>query len=379
VFRLDGHMALANSLALKAAGVDADSPDVPGGELVRYADGRPTGLLKDNAMNPVYAAVPPAPDARRDRQLRAALEYLAANGVTTVHDMSNFDSLAVFRRAHARDALTVRIYAAVPLAEWQDLATTGALKGFMDGSLGSHTAAMLEPFSDAPDDRGMLINAVDDMRKWVTEADAAGLHVAVHAIGDSAIRDLLDIFLDAAVTNGARDRRFRMEHAQHIHPDDLPRFAAQDIIASMQPYHAIDDGRWAERVIGPERIATTYAFRSLLDDGAQVAFGSDWFVAPASVIQGIHAAVTRRTIDGAYPEGWVPEQKVSVEEALRAYTVAGAYASYDEDNRGRLKAGMLADFVVLDRDLTAIDVDDIRGTKVLRTVVGGRSVFEAER
>ncbi len=391
VFRLDGHMALANSLALAAGGVDADSPDVPGGEIVRDADGRPTGLLKDNAMNAVFAAVPPPPAARRDRQLRAALEYLAANGVTTVHDMGNFDNLAVFRRAHAGDELTVRIYAAVPLAEWEalvadversgrgdEMLTTGILKGFMDGSLGSHTAAMLEPFSDAPDDRGMLINPVDDMRTWVTGADAVGLHVAVHAIGDSAIRDLLDIFHDAAESNGPRDRRFRMEHAQHIHPDDLPRFAAQDIIASMQPYHAIDDGRWADRVIGPERAATTYAFRSLLDSGARVAFGSDWYVAPASVIEGIHAAVTRRTIDGAHPEGWVPGQKVTVEEALRAYTVAGAYASYDEDNRGRLKAGMLADFVVLDRDLTAIDADDIRGTRVLRTVVGGRSVFEAD-
>jgi predicted amidohydrolase YtcJ len=390
VFRLDGHMALANSLALTAAGVDADTPDIPGGEIVRDADGRPTGLLKDNAMNPVFSAVPPPPDARRDRQLRAALDYLAKNGVTTVHDMGNFGNLAVFRRAQARDALTVRIYAAVPLAEWQDLAddvarngrgdemlTTGFLKGFMDGSLGSHTAAMLEPFTDAPDDRGMLINRVDDMRAWVTGADAAGLHVAVHAIGDSAIRDLLDIFLDAAETNGPRDRRFRMEHAQHIHPDDLHRFAAQDIIASMQPYHAIDDGRWAERVIGPERSATTYAFRSLIDSGARVAFGSDWYVAPASVIEGIHAAVTRRTLDRAHPEGWVPEQKITVEEALRAYTVAGAYASYDEDNRGRLKAGMLADFVVLDRDLTSIDTDAIRGTRILRTVVGGRSVFEA--
>ncbi|MCH9694164.1 MAG: amidohydrolase [Gammaproteobacteria bacterium] len=390
VFRLDGHMALGNSLALKAAGVDADSPDILGGEIVRNADGRPTGLLKDNAMNPVYAALPPVPDARRDRQLRVALEYLAANGVTTVHDMGNFENLAVFRRAHTRGELTARIYAAVPLAEWQDLAndvakngrgdemlTTGVLKGFMDGSLGSHTAAMLEPFTDAPDDRGMLINEVDDMRTWVTGADAAGLHVVVHAIGDSAIRDLLDVFLDVAETNEARDRRFRMEHAQHIHPDDLSRFAAQDIIASMQPYHAIDDGRWAERVIGAERAATTYAFASLLDDGARVAFGSDWFVAPASVIDGIHAAVTRRTLDGRNPEGWVPEQKITVEVALRAYTIAGAYASYDEDNRGMLKTGMLADFVVLDRDLTDIDVDDIRGTSVLRTVVGGRSVFEA--
>ena len=209
-------------------------------------------------------------------------------------------------------------------------------------------------------------------------ADAAGLQLNIHAIGDKAIRDLLDIFHDVAQQNGDRDRRFRMEHAQHIHPNELPRFAAQDIIASMQPYHAIDDGRWAERVIGPERARTTYAFRSLIDSGARVAFGSDWYVAPASPILGIHAAVTRQTIDGANPDGWVPEQKVTVEEALRAYTVEGAYASYDEDNRGQLKSGMLADFVVLDRDLTAINASEIKDTQVLRTVVGGRTVYDAE-
>ena len=390
VQRLDGHMALANSLALSLAGVDADSPDVPGGEIVRDADGRLTGVLKDNAMAPVYAAVPQASSARRDRQLQVALAYLAENGVTTVHDMGNFASIEVFRRAHEREALTVRIYAAVPLAQWQELAadvtangngdewlTTGVLKGFMDGSLGSHTAAMLEPFSDEPDDRGMLINSLDDMRTWVQGADAAGLHVVVHAIGDKAIRDLLDIYLEVVDENGARDRRFRMEHAQHIHPEDLPRFEAQEIIASMQPYHAIDDGRWAERVIGPERAETTYAFRSLIDSGARLAFGSDWFVAPASPIQGIYAAVTRQTLDGAHPGGWVPEQKVTVQEALRAYTVEGAYASYDEDNRGRLKPGMLADFVVLDRDLTAINAEDIAATQVLRTVVGGRTVHHS--
>jgi predicted amidohydrolase YtcJ len=340
-------------------------------------------------MAPVYSAVPPASEARRDRQLRAALGYLAENGVTTVHDMGSFDSVEVFRRAHEREALTVRIYAAVPLAQWQELEadisangrgdewlTMGVLKGFMDGSLGSHTAAMLEPFSDEPDDRGMLINSLDDMRTWIQGADAAELHVVVHAIGDKAIRDLLDIYLDVVDENGARDRRFRMEHAQHIHPEDLPRFEAQEIIASMQPYHAIDDGRWAERVIGPERAGTTYAFRSLIDSGARLAFGSDWFVAPASPILGIHAAVTRQTLGGAHPGGWVPEQKITVEEALRAYTVEGAYASYDEDNRGRLKPGMLADFVVLDRDLTAIDAEDITATQVLRTVVGGRTVYQ---
>ena len=389
VFRLDGHMALANSLALSKAGIDADSPDIAGGEIVRDDDGRPTGVLKDNAMTPVMAAMPPTSDARRDRQFVAAQRYLASNGVTTVHSMGTFQELAIFRRAHDNDAMTVRIYAAVPLSEWRELKAdvekngrgdewlaTGVLKGFMDGSLGSHTAAMLEPFTDAPDDRGMLINTLDDMESWIGGADAAGLHVVVHAIGDSAIRDLLDVYDDVVAANGARDRRFRMEHAQHIHPEDVQRFAIQNVIASMQPYHAIDDGRWAERVIGAERAKTTYAFRSLLDSGARVAFGSDWYVAPASVIQGIDAAVNRRTLDGANPDGWVPGEKITVEEALRAYTVEGAYAAYDENDRGRLAAGLLADFVVLDRDITEIDSDEIAKAQVLRTVVGGRTVFE---
>jgi hypothetical protein len=204
------------------------------------------------------------------------------------------------------------------------------------------------------------------------------LHVVVHAIGDRAIRNLLDIYLEVAQENGTRDRRFRMEHAQHIHSDDLERFAGQDVIASMQPYHAIDDGRWADRVIGPERAKTTYAFRSLIESGARVCFGSDWFVAPADPLAGIYAAVTRRTLDGAHPDGWVPAQKISVEQALRAYTVEGAYASYEEDRKGRLKPGMLADFVLLDRDITAIPPEDIRDARVLKTVVGGRVVYSAD-
>lgn len=391
IIRLDGHMALANSLALSAAGVDADTPDVEGGEIVRFADDRPTGILKDNAMNLVLSVLPEASEDKLDRDARAAMRYFAENGVTSVHDMANFRSLETYRRLKSRDQLRVRIYSSVPLSEWESLREdieangrgdhwlkTGGLKGFMDGALGSHTAAFLEPFTDTPDDSGFLINTLDDMRRWISDADAAGLHVIVHAIGDSAIRDLLDIYLDVTEQNGARDRRFRIEHAQHIHPDDIPRFAVQDVIASMQPYHAIDDGRWAERVIGPERIKTTYAFRSLIDSGARVAFGSDWFVAPATPIEGIYAAVTRRTLDDANPDGWVPEQRVTVEQALRAYTYEAAYASYEEDIKGILKPGMLADFVIIDRDLTAIPAEEIREARVLRTVVGGRTMFARE-
>jgi predicted amidohydrolase YtcJ len=388
VYRLDGHMALANSAALALSGVDADSADIDGGTIVRYEDGRPTGLLKDNAMMMVEEAIPEAAAAKLDREARAAMEHVAGNGVTSVHDMAGWQSLATYRRAQGRGEMLTRIYSVVPLRDWEKLRDEvaakgtgdewlriGGLKGFMDGSLGSHTAAMLEPFTDEPEDKGFLINDLDDMRDWVTGADAAGLQVMVHAIGDSAIRDLLDVFLDAVETNGERDRRFRMEHAQHIAPEDVERFAVQKIIASMQPYHAIDDGRWAEEVIGPERAKTTYAFRSLIDAGATVTFGSDWSVAPATPIEGIYAAVTRQTLDGANPGGWVPEQIVTVEQSLHAYTTAAAYSSFEEDIKGMLKPGMLADFVLLDRDLTQIDPEKIRDTEILRTVVGGEVVY----
>ncbi len=389
--RLDGHMALANSRALELAGVDADTPDMAGGEIVRDETGRPTGILKDNAMSLVESAVPAANAAKLDREIDAAMRYVAANGVTSVHDMAGWDSLKAYRRARENESLITRIYSVMPLSDWERLEEEvaeqgrgdawlrwGGLKGFMDGSLGSHTAAFFEPFTDAPDESGFLINELDDMQRWIDGADQAGLHVMVHAIGDRAIRNLLDIYLDVAEKNGPRDRRFRIEHAQHIHPDDIKRFAVQKVIASMQPYHAIDDGRWADKVIGAERAKTTYAFRSLLSNKARVAFGSDWFVAPATPLEGIYAAVTRRTLDGAHPGGWVPEQKITVEQALRAYTVEAAYASFEEDIKGKLKTGMLADFVLLDRDITTIPPEEIRETQVLKTVVGGRVVFSRE-
>jgi predicted amidohydrolase YtcJ len=391
VYRLDGHMALANSVALELAGVDAQTPDIDGGEIVRDADGLPTGLLKDNAMSWVNNTVPPSGEARLDREVQAAMRYVASNGVTSVHDMAGFESLAAYRRAKNRGEMTTRIYSVVPLQQWQRLRDEvaangsgdewlriGGLKDFMDGSLGSHTAAFFEPYTDAPDDRGFMVNEPDDLRERIVGADDAGLHVIVHAIGDRAIRDLLDIYRDVADQHDPRDRRFRIEHAQHIHPEDISRFASQGVIAAMQPYHAIDDGRWAEKVIGPERAQTTYAFRSLIHGGAHVAFGSDWYVAPATPLEGIYAAVTRRTLDGQHPEGWVPEQKITVEEALRAYTYEAAYASFEEDIKGTLQHGMLADFVLIDRDLTAIPPGEIRDARVLRTVVGGKVVYTAD-
>lgn len=390
VTRLDLHMGLANSIALDLAGINSATPDVEGGTIVRDRNGNPTGILKDNAMSLMQAAIPPPGDAQLDRAVEAASRHVASNGVTTVHDMDGWHSLAACRRARSGGRLLTRIYSVVPLADWSrlrdevseggrgdDWIRIGGLKGFMDGSLGSHTAAFFEPFNDTPGDRGFLINDVDDIESWVAGADNARLHVMVHAIGDRAIRSLLDIYSDVAQAHPDRDRRFRIEHAQHVHPDDIARFASQDVIASMQPYHAIDDGRWAEKVIGHERSRTTYAFRSLIDSGAHVAFGSDWTVAPAAPIEGIYAAVTRRTLDDAHPDGWIPEQKITVEEALSAYTSEAAYASFEEESKGMLRPGMLADFVLLDRVLTEIPSPDILKTRVLKTIVGGRVVYSA--
>jgi len=389
VNRLDGHMSLANSAALAAAGVTAATPEVSGGTIVRDARGEPSGVFKDNATSLVNRVVPDPPAELEDRALDTAMTYVASHGVTTVHNMGSWNDLAIFTRAHAAGRLRTRIYAAVPLSTWEQLRDTtaqrgrgdawlrlGALKGFVDGSLGSHTAAMWAPFTDAPGDTGLFVNTPEDLYAWTSGADKAGLHVIVHAIGDRAIATQLDIFARVARENGPRDRRFRIEHAQHIAAADFPRFAELGVIPSMQPYHAIDDGRWAEKVIGAERAKGTYAFRSLLDAGARVAFGSDWFVAPPTPIEGIYAAVTRRTLDDQRPGGWVPEQKITVEEALRAYTQGSAYAGFEEGVKGVLRAGTLADFVIIDRDLTTVAPESIREARVVRTVVGGKTVYE---
>lgn len=390
VQRLDGHMALANSAAMRQAGVGDDVEDVAGGEIVRDSTGKLTGVFKDNAMSVINRAVPPITTRQRLAAIEAAVAHVAAQGVTAVHHMGNWDDLEALRAAYARGLLKIRVYACTPLPEWQRLANEvarhgrgnswlriGGLKGFVDGSLGSHTAAFLEPYSDAPSQRGLLVNSTENLRRWTIEADKAGLQIMVHAIGDRAIRLQLDIYANAIRENGSRDRRFRIEHAQHIHPDDLPRFKDLGVIASMQPYHAIDDGRWAESVIGEKRSETTYAFRSLRDSGAKVAFGSDWFVAPPTPLDGIYAAVTRRTLDEAHPDGWVPRQKITVEEALQCYTVDAAYSGFMEQEIGSLEVGKQADFVILDRDITEIAPQDIRESRVLLTVVGGEIVFRS--
>jgi len=389
VNRLDGHMSLANSAAIAAAGVTRATAEVSGGTIVRAPGGEPSGVFKDNAMRLIDTVIPAPPPALEDRALDTAMTYVASHGVTSVHNMGSWNDLAIFERAHSSGALRTRIYAAVPLSSWEKLRDTvaargrgdawlqiGSLKGFADGSLGSHTAAMWAPFTDAPTDTGFFISRPEDRYAWTSGADKAGLHVLVHAIGDRAIATQLDIFERVAKENGPRDRRFRIEHAQHIAPADFVRFAKLGVVPSMQAYHAIDDGRWADKVIGPERAKGSYAFRSLLDAKASLAFGSDWFVAPPTPLEGIYAAVTRRTLDDKRPDGWVPEQKITVDEALRAYTTGSAYAAFQENDKGTLQAGKLADFVMLDRDITQIAPESIRDAKVMLTVVGGKRVFE---
>ncbi len=392
VQRLDGHMGLANSAAMKLSKISSNTKDVDGGTITRDAKGSPDGIFKDNAMGRIYSNVTEPSDELKDRALKAAMDYVTERGVTSIQNMGTWGDLEVFKRAHKKNELKTRVYAAVPLSSWKKLAEEvekngrgddylkiGGLKGFVDGSLGSHTAAFQKAFSDTPTDSGFMVTTTEKLYNAISPADKAGLQLLIHSIGDKAIRELLNIFERVEKENGKKDRRFRIEHFQHIAPADFPRIAKLNIVASVQPYHAIDDGRWAEKYIGPERIKTTYAFKSLLDNKSILAFGSDWFVAPPTPLEGIYAAVTRRTIDDKTPNGWVPEQKITVEQALRAYTSGAAYASFDEKKKGTLKKGSLADFVILDQDITAIAPEKIRNVKVMTTVVGGKIVYDRIR
>jgi predicted amidohydrolase YtcJ len=394
--RLDGHMALANAVAMKLAGVTKDTKDVAGGVIVRDAQGNPTGIFKDAAQNLIEKVIPPPDPLQIVAAVEAAEKYAAENGVTSVQDMSAAPSFVrVYHQLASGNKLHVRISGHQPLPQWKrlaepgiqanfgdDLLHVGALKGFADGSLGSTTAWFFKPYLDAPNTSGLasdeLSNAAD-MYSNVSHADRAGLQVAIHAIGDRANNTILNFYERVERENGPRDRRFRIEHAQHLQANDIPRFAGLHVIASMQPYHAIDDGRWAAKRIDAERIKTTYAFRSLLDSGATLAFGSDWPVAPMVPLMGIYAAVTRRTLDDKNPDGWVPEQKITVEEAIHAYTVGSAFAEYEEAIKGSIQAGKLADLVVLSQDILHIDPVEIQNTRVDLTVFDGKVIYKRTR
>ncbi|HEY6987621.1 MAG TPA: amidohydrolase [Bryobacteraceae bacterium] len=393
--RLDGHMSLANSLALKLAGIDRNTKDVPGGVIVRDANGNPTGILKDAAQSLVERVIPPPTEEQIRDAIRAAQTYAIANGVTSVQDMSASPNVfRVYQSMLRNGELAVRISGHQPLRSWRHLADVGVradfgseylhiggVKGFADGSLGSTTALFFAPYLDSPNSSGIpSAELANPAQMWsdIEQADAAGLQIAIHAIGDKANNTILGFYERLEREHGARDRRLRVEHAQHLLPGDIPRFARDHVIASMQPYHCIDDGRWAEKRIGPERAKTTYAFRSLLDSGATLVFGSDWDVAPMAPLMGIYAAVTRRTLDGKHPDGWIPEQKITVAEAVRAYTLGSAYASFEEKIKGSIEPGKLADLVVLSDDIFSIDPTKIAGTKVFLTIFDGRILHDPD-
>lgn len=389
--RTDLHALFLNSVALRRAGIDRNTPDVPGGVIERDANGEPTGIVKDNAKERVFAAIPALSDAAAEGLLQQGIAHALSMGITQVHNTEiDWSVQDAARRLRARGSLGMRFYSFVPLADWERMAALvkaegrgddwlrwGAMKVVSDGSLGARTARFHQPYRDEPGHRGVWAMPVEDMRELIPAADAAGLAITAHAIGDEANDVVLDIFAETARQNGLRDRRFRIEHAQHLSPGAWTRMARQKVIASVQPYHAIDDGRWAVNRIGEERLTRTYAFRTLLESSVATCFGSDWPVAPISPLAGVDAAVLRQTIDGANPDGWYPEQRVSVEAALTAYTRAAAFAGFQEDRLGRIAPGYIADIVVLDRNVLAVPPEQIRETQVLRTFVDGKEGFTA--
>jgi predicted amidohydrolase YtcJ len=391
ISRYDGHMVLANKVAMDKAGLAAATKDVAGGSIGRDRDGGMTGIFRDNATDLVAKMIPAPSEKDLDQYLARATEEAVSHGVTLVNDVGSYGGwaeLETYRRAYAKGLLTLRVNAMVPLSDWKKLdeyvkkngrgddhLLWGGLKGFVDGSLGSTTAWLYEPYLDDPGSRGFNITDTNDLKSWVKSADSAGLRVAVHAIGDRANDFILDAFAAAQQANGTKDNRFRIEHAQHLRQSTLDRFRTLGVVPSMHPYHVVDDGVFAPKRLDSARLKGTYAFRSLLELGVPVCFGSDWTVAPLNPLTGVYGAVTRRTSDGKNPEGWFPEQKISVEQALRCYTANNAYALFHEEKLGRIKKGMLADLAVIDGDLLTMAPEKIKDARVVMTLVEGKVVY----
>ena len=399
LWRLDGHMVLVNALAMKLAGIDRNTKNPAGGEIERDKDGNPTGILKDSATALVTRVMPPLSAEEKTHAMEAAMHEAAAHGVTSVQNMADTsedrnqpENFREFQKLERAAKLTVRIYESMPVRDWKMLSDPGTvapfgspylrignLKAFADGALGSETAWMDEPFANNPNYSGLassdLLN-VDLFYEALRQADKAGLQISIHAIGDRANRTILDLYARLEKENGPGDRRLRIEHAQHLHPEDYARFAKLGVIASMQPFHAIDDGRWAQTMLGPERIKSSYAWKSLLDAGATLAFGSDWPVAPLDPVMGIYAAVTRRTLDGKNANGWTPDQRITVAQAVHAYTMGSAFAEHQEAVKGSVEPGKLADLVVLSDDIFSIQPEAIEKTFVDMTIFDGKLIYQ---
>jgi predicted amidohydrolase YtcJ len=387
---VSGHVAVANSLALVHGEIRKDTPNPPGGMIERDADGSATGMLEeDSAMSLVSARIPDLKIDQRRRAIQVALADAAKNGVTSAQDFSDWADFLVYVQLKEEGKLTLRITEWLPFLQPMDqLQTmraqggttdpwlkTGALKAFADGALGSRTAAMLAPYSDDPTTSGILTNDPEKLRVMAIERDKAGFQLNFHAIGDRANRVALDVFEAVAKANGPRDRRDRIEHAQVVAPEDLPRFAQLKVIASMQPSHETTDMRWAGQRVGPDRSKGAYAWASLEKSGARLAFGTDYPVEPINPLRGLYACVTRELPDGGPAGGWQPQEKISLDDCIRAYTSGSAYAQFEAGKKGELKADEYADFIILSDDLTKIPPQQYTKITVLLTVVGGRTVY----
>jgi len=388
---VSGHVAVANSLALKSAEIDRNTPNPPGGEIEHDGLGEPTGMLKeDAAMSLVKVRIPEPSLEKRRKGIELVLENVARNGVTSVQDFSDWADFQIYQQLKDEGKLTVRITEwlpfNLPLNDLQNMRAqggtkdpwlkTGALKVFLDGAMGSRTAAMLEPYSDDPSTSGILTSDPENLTAMAIQRDRAGFQLAFHAIGDRANRIALDVFEAVAKANGRRDRRDRIEHAQVVAPIDFARFAQLHVIASMQPSHQTTDMRWAEDRIGRERIVGAYAWATMLKNGVPLAFGTDYNIEPISPFRGLYACVTRERPDGGPRNGWEPQEKISLSDCIRAYTSGSAYAQFEEGKKGELKLGEYADFVILSNDLTKVPPAQFTKTRVLRAVVGGRTVYQ---
>lgn len=398
--RIDGHIAVANTRALQLGSVTLASRDPQGGHIDRNEAGEPTGILRETAQSAVLSVVPKPNHDQRREALQLALADLAEHGVTSAQDYSPaWENFQLFEELEKESKLTARITEWLPFDESVEelmkkrdshpqsdlMLHTGMLKGFMDGSLGSHTAAMLEPYSDDPKNPGLPRYDPAKLNDMTRERVLAGFQIGFHAIGDKGVQMALDAFAEAEksakeahvkAANGDSDLRLRIEHAQVTTPAQITQFKQLNVIASMQPNHLLTDIRWAQNRLGPKRAATSYAWLAFLNKGIRLAFGTDYPVEPVTPFRGLYAAVTRKSEDGK--QEYFPAQRLTMDQAIAAYTTGSAFAEFEEKEKGKLAPGMLADFVVLDRDVTAIAADKIIGTKVLRTIVGGKTVYEGK-
>ena len=390
---VSGHVAVANSVALQLAGITKDSPNPAGGEIEKDDKGEPTGMLKEGAAMRLVEGKIPAPTAeQRRRGIELGLADVAKNGVTSLQDNSAWEDFLAYRLLKNDGKLTVRITEwlpfPAPLEKLEQMRRdggttdpwlrTGALKMVTDGALGSRTAALLDPYSDEAKTSGIMTIEPDKLRQLAIERDKAGFQLNFHAIGDRANRVALDAFEAAAKANGPRDRRDRIEHAQVVAAPDFSRFARLQVIASMQPSHETSDMRWAEQRVGPERAKGAYAWATMQKFGVRLAFGTDYDVEPISPFRGLYACVTRELPDGGPQGGWEPQERISLGDCIRAYTSGSSYGEFMEGKKGELKEGEFADFIVLSNDLTKVEPREYTGIKVLRTVVGGRTVYPAQ-